>query len=144
MKKYLISLILIGSLLQIGKSQFDVGLGLTYLEQGSDIGLQGKTFLGLSEFWGISAGADFILTKDIKFDINADAHYRFNIGQESRIHPFGGLNLVKFPNDTEIDIGINLGVFASFPIHNKLQLYIEPKVVLGGLNTFVLSAGVMI
>jgi len=144
MKRILLALIFIGSLAQMGSSQFDFGVGLTYLERGSDIGLQGKTFLGLSEFWGASVGADFILTQDIVFDINADAHYRINIGQESRIHPLAGLNLAKFPDNSEIDIGVNFGLFASFPIQNRLQLYLEPKVIVGGLKTFVISAGVML
>ncbi len=144
MKQILITLFCITTLLQVGYSQFNFGAGLTYLERGSDIGIQGKTFLGLSEYWGAALGADFILTNDIVFDINADAHYRFNVGQQSRIHPFGGLNLAKFPESSEIDIGINFGVFASFPIQNRLQLYLEPKVIVGGLKTFVLSAGVML
>lgn len=144
MKKFILVLFFIGSLVQMGNSQFDFGVGLTYLERGNDIGLQGKTFLGLSEYWGASVGADLVLTKGIKFDINADAHYRINIGQQSRIHPFAGLNLAKYADIQEIDIGINLGAFASFPIHNNLLLYLEPKVVVGGLKTFVLSAGVML
>jgi len=85
-----------------------------------------------------------LLFKGIDFDINGDVHYRFNIGRDARIHPLAGLNLAKFNGNSTLDIGINLGIFASMPIQDRLQLYLEPKVILGGQSSFAISVGVMI
>lgn len=128
----------------LSNAQINVGVGLTYIENNNQIGLQGKALLGLSDNWGISAGGDYILSKDIAFDINADAHYRFDIGQNGKIHPLAGLNFTKYPDNSDIDIGLNFGVFAAMPIQDRFKLYIEPKVIIGGLKSFVISAGVML
>ncbi len=124
-------------------SQFNIGAGMTYVERGNEVGIGAKAFLGLNQFWGASLGANWILTNDIKYDINADAHYRLNLG-EVRIHPLGGLNFSKLTDISGLDIGINLGVFSFIPLQERLNLYIEPKITLGNYNSFVLSAGVML
>ena len=140
------TLLILGSLLfcSLGYSQVNIGAGLTYLERGNEIGLQAKVLYSWNDNWGASAGFDYILTDGTNFDINGDVHYRIQIGRDARINPLAGLNLVKYNSNSPIDIGINLGVFAVMPIQDRLQLYLEPKVILGGQRSFVISVGVMI
>ncbi len=141
------TMLILGSIIffsTLGSSQFNIGAGLTYIERGNEIGLQAKAFYGWNDSWGAAATFDYILTDGTDFDINGDIHYRFNIGRDARIHPLAGLNLAKFNADSTLDIGINLGVFAAMPIQDRLKLYLEPKVIIGGQSSFAISMGVMI
>jgi hypothetical protein len=124
-------------------AQFNIGAGLTYLERNNDVGLQAKAVLGLAEKWAVAAGGDLILTKGTKFDINTDVQYRITLGDFVRFNPLAGLNFTKRTDVSAIDIGINLGLFSFIPLQERLNLYIEPKLTVGSLNSFVLSAGVM-
>ncbi len=128
----------------LGISQFHIGGGLSYVERGNEVGLGAKATLGLAEFWGAALGTDLILTNGAKFSINADAHYRLRLGENTSINPLAGLNFTKFSDNSDLDIGINLGVFTMIPLQDRLNLYIEPKITVGTFNSFVLSAGIML
>lgn len=136
--------ILILTISQLGFSQFNAGGGLTYVEKQNDVGIGAKAILGLAEFWGACLGADLFFTNGVKFDVNADAHYRLRIGENTAINPLLGLNFTKFSENSDLDIGINLGLFTLIPLQDRLNLYIEPKLTVGTFNSFVLSAGVML
>lgn len=123
-------------------AQFKFGAGLGYLENGNQFSLQAKTAVGITNELMLGGSYNYYLSSANQYDVNVDAMWRIiDINRTVYIYPFGGLHFIK-PNNTRIDIGINLGLFSYFPITEKLELYIEPKYILGSARSFSLSAGV--
>ena len=143
MRRSLMFLILLFFCVQMVCAQFNFGAGASYVGRGNEFALQAKAFTGLGEKWGAAVGFDYFLTNGLQFDINGDAHYRMTIGEDFRFNPFGGLNFSKRPTTSNVDIGINLGLFTFIPLEGPLNLYLEPKFTVSSLNSFVISTGVM-
>ena len=123
----------------IGSSQLNYGVGLTYVADGSTLGAQAKFCVDVSDVLRGAASLDYYFEDGSLWDINADVQYKLaTIGDETHIYPFAGLHLFKLTDD----IGINLGVFAQFPISDSLKLYLEPKYVLSSFESLQVSAGV--
>jgi len=108
-------------------------------------------FISKSEGYGTMTG---IYPELISIDMAAFFHdviYNgFNIGdlEGFSIKALGGLQIATSNIDTgfgstkDTEMGLNVGVHATIPINDELDLYIEPKFVISAIDGFVISAGV--
>ncbi len=122
--------------------QFKFGAGLNYIERTNQIGVHAKTAIGVNDKIMLNGSATYYLSNATNFDVNVDVNWRIlDVNDVVFIYPLGGLNFLK-QNNKDIDIGINLGLFSYFPLSSRLDMYLEPKIIVGSINSFVISAGV--
>ena len=125
-------------------AQFQYGGGLTLQLDDSLFGVNGRAALGVSDNYKGVVGATFFFPKnDVSlFVLDFDVHYKLvDLGDRVRFHPFAGLEVVTGAGDT--DIGINLGAQFNVNIRDNNDIFIEPKLVLNGLSSLVVTAGTM-
>lgn len=152
-KKLLTLLILIGCSLA-GYGQFKFGAGLTADIDDGFVGVTGKAHnIFTDEYAGQVSFSYFFEDNNITYwAIDLDVHYMgWDIGDVEgfNITPFGGLQIARanydvpfMGNDGDSELGINVGIQGNIPITDELDLFIEPKIIISGLDGFVLSAGV--
>jgi len=149
MKKIIVAALLVVGFAFSINAQFKVGAGVSLLE--GDFGVQAKAHNTFSEAIAGQASFSYYFpgTGVTFWSLDADVHYTgFNIGDVEgfRIAPFAGLNYGNVSVDGvggDNDLGINLGVNGTLPLDGGLEVFIEPKIVLGGnINGFGLAAGV--
>lgn len=134
-------------------AQLKFGAGLNLDLDDGFIGLTAKGHATINEEYAGQASFSYFFEKNsVKvWTIDLDVHYSgFNIGdlEGFRLTPFGGLNV--FHTSVNIggfgggntELGINLGLNATFPINERLDLFIEPKIVISGIDGIGLAAGV--
>jgi hypothetical protein len=133
-------------------AQFSFGAGLTY-DLGDNIGIRGVGALNIDESWKGQASFSYFFDNDVSiWAIDIDAHYKLieiANNEDFVINPFAGLNIANVGVDvgntsvSNTELGINLGIQLLAPISdNNLLLFIEPKLVIKGIEGFVISAGV--
>lgn len=127
------------------QSQINAGVGLSYSngEGAAALGVQAKALVGFADDWRLVGAYTYFFQDNASYSIDADIHYELiTLGESTNIFPFAGLNFGDYGG--EFDIGINLGLFSDFRVSdNKMHIYLEPKYLFTGSNTFVMSAGVM-
>lgn len=126
------------------QAQFQYGGGATLVLDNSQFGINGRAALGVSDDYKGVIGATFFFPKnDVSlFVMDFDVHYKLvNIGDRVRLHPFGGLEILTGAGDT--DIGINIGAQFNVNIGDNNDIFIEPKFVINGLRSLVVTAGTM-
>ena len=151
MKKVIITFFAIAFISTSAFSQFKVGAGANYLFDGSLFGLSGKAHYTVNEQFAGQVSFSYFFEDFTVWNLDLDVHYNgFQIGdlEGFRLTPFAGLNVfrtsVTLGNITsgDTDINLNLGMNGTVPITETLDLYIEPKFILGDGSTFALAAGV--
>ena len=137
-------LIVLTSLLCIsyfGKSQISFGGGITY-DVGDKIGLRVLSAFDVDDSWrGQVSYSNFFSD----WAIDLDAHYKLvEIGDfdEGLITPFAGFNINRDTDTDDTDMGINLGLNLSTTIE-EYDIFLEPKVTIGGIGGLVISAGIL-
>jgi outer membrane protein X len=152
MRKYFLTTILTLGIAVIGFSQFKFGAGLTADIDDGFIGVnaKGKFFVN-DEYAGQATFTYFFEDDNVTFwNIDLDVHYMgFEIGdlEGFNLTPFGGLHVSRANFDIagvkgDTELGLNIGIQGVIPITDELELYIEPKIVIAGMDGFLLSAGV--
>jgi len=119
------------------------------------LAVQGKVFMDLEEktgkpLDGAGTFSYFFVDAGNLFVIDLDAHYRLlTLGDDIAFAPLAGLNIARasidlggLGNASNTDIGINLGGNFTIPL-GGFMIYAQPKIVLGGLDDFVISAGIL-
>ena len=148
MKRIIVIAALVMAFGVTGMAQFKFGAGIALLE--GEIGVQAKAKNYFADaIAGQASFSYYFPGSGVTFwSLDADVHYTgFDIGDVEgfQIAPFGGLNIgnVSVAGFGSTEIGINLGVNGTLPLDSGLEIFIEPKLVLGGnLNGFGLAAGV--
>ncbi len=121
---------------------FRFGAGAQLIFDGSVFGVQGKAMKGINEQFNFAGGFTIHLEDGVDWSIDLDAHYLLlEVGNEVGFKPFAGLNILKHVGDTEI--GINLGAFFDVLKSGDYQFYVEPKLVVGGYDSLVVSGGIL-
>lgn len=124
-------------------AQFHYGGGISYIEFKNSIGIQAKTSFPVHKQLNVSLSAAYFLNKDFGDEVNVDVHYRwFDVNEMVYFYPLAGLSIVKEKSSSTIRPGFNLGLSSHFKITDRLDLYIEPKVIFARLSTFAMSTGV--
>ena len=122
--------------------QFNFGAGAQVIFDGTTIGAQGKALYEWDNTWRIAGTFTLHLDSAIDWTTDLDAHYKLlQISDNFDLSPIGGLSVTSFGDDTEI--GINLGAFIDFVPKDSYHIYIEPKLNVGGLSSFVVSGGIL-
>lgn len=146
MKKLLFTFAVLISFSTIGLSQFHFGAGAQLVFDGSVFGIQGKALYEVDETWR-GAGTFTIHLEDfIDWTIDLDAQYKLlEVSDDFDLAPFAGLSITRFGvagfGDTEI--GINLGAFIDFVPSDSFHIYVEPKLNIGGYESFALAGGIL-
>jgi hypothetical protein len=146
MKTTIISILLIiGSGSLFGQLNFGAGAQLT-LDNGAALGVQGKALYEIDETWRGAGSFTFYLADVLDFAIDLDAQYKLiKVSDKFDLAPLAGLNIASGSagNVDFTDLGINLGAFLDFVPNDSYHIYIEPKIVLGGLESLVISGGIL-
>ncbi|MGB3182018.1 MAG: outer membrane beta-barrel protein [Cyclobacteriaceae bacterium] len=136
----------------------NLGAGLIYGSEIENVGLQARADIGLSESWRLAPSLNFFFPKDVGgvdlkwFAINLDANYIIPIESDVvGLYGIGGLNIAFlsvdfnddfFEDNTETEIGLNLGIGAEFNIESSVTPFFELKYVIGDADQAVIAAGV--
>ena len=135
-------------------SQFKIGAGINLDLDDSLFGIQGKVHnVFTEEYAGQVSFTYFFEKNNVTFwNLDLDVHYSgWELGDESSVEftPFGGLNVSHSSQDTGVgsslgntEMGINIGINVTFPASDNLNIFIEPKFVLSGIDGFVIAGGV--
>ena len=149
MKRILALVFFVVALALTGTSQFKFGAGVGLLE--SSFGVQGKAHYGVNDdFAGQGSFTYYFESGVTVWSLDLDVHYKgFDIGDVEgfSIAPFAGLNIYKISSSGGFNVGLsftglNLGVNGTLPLTDNLDLFVEPKIVIGGVGSFGIAAGV--
>ena len=131
----------------ITSAQFKFGGGVQLLD--GEFGIQAKANNSFTEeFSGQSTFSYYFTSGFSLWGIDADVHYYgFELGdlESFALAPFAGLNFTTISalGVSDSEIGINIGVNGTLPLDGGLEVYLEPKIIIGGgFNGFAISGGV--
>ena len=166
MKKIFLFLLAM-SFTAIGFAQLNAGLGLIYGTEIEQLGLAVKgQYDGIAENIDGSVGLHFFFPDKSDFSggelksslttINLDGHYNFDAAESFNIYALAGLNFaiikVKFDSNTpfvpssdesESEIGLNLGAGASTDINETLKGFAELKYTVSDFDQLVIAIGIL-
>lgn len=154
MKKFTAVIICLTFLSVTGFSQFKFGAGAGLIFDGGSFGLGARGHYTVNEDYAGQGTFTYYFESNISlWTLDLDVHYSgFNIGdvESFRLTPFAGLNVYSVSLDdvvpgfdaSDTDIGLNLGLNGTMPLSGGLELYIEPKIIIGGGSSLALAAGV--
>jgi hypothetical protein len=151
MKKIALILIAVFGFTFYGFGQFQFGAGASLVLDGSSFGVQGKALYDVNETLKGSGSFSYFFENDnvSLWAIDLDVHYKLmTIGEDIYLNPFAGLQIASFGFDapgvsSNTDIGINLGASFIIPAGESLEIYAEPKFVIEGVSSLVITAGVL-
>ncbi|MBT8234171.1 MAG: hypothetical protein HKO66_06145 [Saprospiraceae bacterium] len=143
MKKIIFTFLIFGSFINIASSQqFNFGAGAQLIFDGSIFGIQGKALYEIDDTWRGAGGFTLHLKSGVNWTIDADAQYKLlEVSDNFELAPFAGLSITNFAFDTEL--GINLGAFIDFVPDDSYHIYIEPKINIGGYESFAVAGGIL-
>lgn len=144
MKKTILTLIVGLSMLTFGYSQLNLGAGGQLISDGTIFGVQGKALYGVNESFDAAGTFTYHLESGVDWTIDLDAHYKLlTISDNFNIAPLAGLSITSTVVSTEV--GLNLGAMFDFTMGEKERhIYVEPKIVVGGVKSFVIAAGLLL
>lgn len=132
-RKFICAFFFMLSLAVVSHAQFHFGPGVSFLADGDAIGIGGQTVFDVYDdrFKG-AINAHYYVSGEVNWDINLDVQYQFlEIGTETYINPFTGLSIREEDEvddeDTDLSLGLNLGLFFHTAITDDLRLFIEGK-----------------
>ena len=140
MKKFILLFIFL-AIGYLGFGQISFGGGITY-DVGDKIGFKVLGAFDVDEAWKGHVSYSYFFDD---WAIDLDAHYKlveFGDYDEGYLTPFAGLNINREKDLSDTDIGINLGLNLSATIED-FDVFLEPKVTVGGIGGLVISAGIM-
>jgi len=134
--------------------QIKLGAGLLYGTEVEGIGIQGNGLYEITPEIDIAASVNIFFPGESDTDpdswwsVNGDVHYNvYSSDQLSKLYGLAGLNITTISVDTpfgsadEGEIGLNLGVGASFDV-NFGSIFGEIKYVISDFDQLVVGAGV--
>ena len=133
-----------------GFSQFKVGAGANFIFDGGSFGVGGRGHYTINE--DFAAQGSFHYYFESNFDVwtlDFDVFYSgFELGdlEGFRLTPFAGLNFIRVSTDLGLGFDVsgsstnlNLGIQGLTPITESLDLYIEPKIIIGSGSTLAIA-----
>lgn len=130
-----------------GYSQVKFGAGANFTFDGSFFGVGGRAMYDIDEDFAAQGQFTFFLDEFADYAIELDLFYKgLELGEVEgfQLTPFAGLNIFRgsLLGVGATDTGLTLGIQGLSPITESLDLYVEPKIYLGGGSSFALAAGV--
>ena len=143
------------------QAQLKIGAGLTLTP---DIGATIKAQTGITDdidasvlltYFFVDSGVDLpgFSSSASVIMIELNGQYNFEIGDGFKVYPLVGLNVglisasfegpgIPKTSSSDTDIGLNLGGGVNYAL-GSFDLWAEAKIVIGGIDDFVLQAGVL-
>jgi hypothetical protein len=132
-------------------AQLSFAAGLSYgTEEIAELGLHARASYGFTEQWHGAAKLNYFFSDDPFnwFDINLDAHWMILQTGNLNVYPLAGLNIAIIScdncglvDDSNTEVGLNLGGGIVLPITEKLKGIGEFKFVLGDADQVVFTVG---
>lgn len=143
MKKTILSLFIGICAMTMGHSQINLGAGAQLISDGTIFGVQGKGMYGVNESFDGVATFTWHLKDNIDWTLDLDAHYKLlTISDNFNIAPLAGLSITSAVGT---EVGLNVGAMFDFIMGERQRhIYIEPKIVIGGVKSFVIAGGLML
>ena len=153
MKKLFFTLVLVLFISLATQAQTRIGAGLGWGSEIEEIGIGVNGEFFLNEQWSLNPGFIFFIVDDGPFDrqdfwtFNVNANYYFAQEGTVSFYGIGGLNLSTYSykwngeDDSNTELGINLGIGSNFDVGGKVMPYAELKYVLGDFDQLVLFFG---
>lgn len=147
MKKIIFTFLIAISFGFSGFSQTQFGGGISFVAGdgpgGAAIGVGLKTAFDITDKLRLGPSFNYYFESGTSYAVDADLQYKLaTIGDNTLIYPFTGLNFANL-SGLGVEVGVNLGIHANFPVTDVLNVYIEPKyVVLSDADGFVIAAGI--
>ena len=130
----------------VTSAQLKFGAGVQVYDR---FGVQGKVNNVFTEEISGQASFAYYFASGITFwGIDTDVHYfGLDLGniESFAIAPLAGLNFARFSViGGGFSVGLNLGIVGTLPLDNGLEVYVEPKIVIGGARSteFAIGGGV--
>lgn len=141
MKKVLLAaamLLALGASAQLSaqeRGKISVGGGLSYMTEGSWIGVGAKARYGLTDDIRLEGGVNYFLPKNnvSALDFGVNAHYVVSLDEKISVYPLVGISYYRASVSlggatvSNGDLTINFGGGASYQLNNKLSLGAELK-----------------
>jgi len=130
----------------ITSAQFKFGGGVQFFD--GEFGLQAKANNAFTEdFTGQGTFSYYFVSGATFWGIDADVHYfGFDLGdlESFALAPFAGLNILTASAGgfSNTNLNLNIGINGTLPLDSGLEVYIEPKIVIGNGSGFAISGGV--
>ena len=148
MKKLLFTLLLVGTFSSTSWSQtWNFGAGAQLFLDGGVFGIQGKALREIDDTWRAAGTFTIHFEEFFDWSIDLDAQYKLlEVSDNFDLAPVGGLSIQRYSflglaSGTEV--GINLGAFIDFVPSDSYHIYVEPKLILGGYDSIVISGGIL-
>lgn len=146
MKRILALVFFVVALAAAGSAQFKFGAGASLLD--GSFGVQGKAHNTFTDdFAGQGSFTYFFESGITLFAVDLDVHYSgFNLGdvESFKLAPFAGLNILRasVAGFSSGSTNLNIGINGTMPLTDTMDLYVEPKFVIGNGSGFGVSVGV--
>ena len=126
----------------------------------SSVGIGGKFRYNITDPIRLEGSFTFFLPKkflgDIKmsmWDLSVNGHYLFPVSDKVTLYPLAGLSILGFKSSgtflgidashSETKLFLNIGGGVDFNVADNIAINLEPKLIVGDGNAFILSAGVV-
>jgi outer membrane protein X len=153
MKRILLTLTFVAVVSLASQAQTRLGAGFGWGSEIEElgIGINGEFFV--KDNISINPGFIFFLVDDGPFDkqnfwtFNANGNFYFHDSESVSVYGIGGLNLSTYSyefgdnEDSNTELGINLGIGSNFDVGGSVMPYAELKYVLGDFDQLVLFFG---
>ena len=130
-----------------GISQLRFGAGANFTFDNSLLGVGGRMMYDINEDFAAQGQFSLFLDDVADFIIELDVYYKgLDLGDVEgfQLTPFAGLNIFRASvlGFGASDTGLTLGLQGLSPLTDSMDLYVEPKIYLGGGSSFAIAAGV--
>jgi len=126
-------------------AQFKGGVGVSFQIDGTLFGVTGKGHYAINDDFAGQTSFTYYFNELTIWALDFDVHYAgFELDvADFAISPFAGLNIYRFGTGlfSLSSTNINIGVNATKEM-GSIELFIEPKISLGGGTSLNLAAGV--
>ncbi len=146
MKKTLLLLVCVFAMGYSAQAQTKFGAGASFLDGLFGVGARAHNSF-TEDFAGQASFHYYFESLVNVYSIDLDVHYSgFDLGdvESFAITPFAGLNFFRAAQNGigGTNTNLNVGVNGTMPLTDTLDLYIEPKFIIGRISSFGVSAGV--
>jgi len=143
MNKVLLILIFLGCTVTLS-SQLSVGAALE--SDFDNIGIKGQVKLGLTEEIALQGSYTIYFSSPVSTMLNLDGHYLLTTAGDSdmiTVNALAGFNFwgSGLEGDKSV-LGINIGSNVTFPISDRLDMFIEPKLTIISTASIQVAMGV--
>lgn len=153
MKYYILSMVLAFSI--SSKAQNLAGAQVSFDSEFNNTAIGFKGVFGLSNSLSFSPDINYYFKSNEFATINTDLHLDLAFGHGLKFYGLGGLHigafrslanrsgLLGFNRDTDVNLGLNLGLGTQLFTNENFRLFAEGKYIITEVDRFVFSVGML-